>query len=143
MRRFRKIFFFQFGHDSKLTLEYSWDPPNKLKTEQEEVNKDEDTTTEQPTTSTTEQPTKSTTQKLDLEKPENCDTKPDYDLSVTLQRLLSIAKLHYRKERVQCPCGHICGGPKSNSANRHKNITAKTNQKNNVVENNDVSQLVL
>lgn len=32
------------------------------------------------------------------------------DLSATLKRLLSVAKLHYRRNIVRCPCGHVCNG---------------------------------
>lgn len=93
--------YLMFGQDSKLTLEYSWDPPNKLKTEQEES---------------------------ELLQPEP-DTKTPNELSTTLKKLLSVAKLHYSKEKVHCPCGHVCGGPKTPSASRQKSIAAKTNQK--------------
>lgn len=33
-----------------------------------------------------------------------------------MKRLISIAKLHYRKNIVKCPCGHICNGVKPPAA---------------------------
>ncbi|XP_049765730.1 protein cramped isoform X3 [Schistocerca cancellata] len=32
-------------------------------------------------------------------------------VTLILQKLLSIAKLNYKKSKVACPCGHICGLP--------------------------------
>lgn len=99
-------------------MEYSWDPPNKLKTEQEDITKEENTE---------HLKTDMEVEKTDVET----DIKTPNELSFTLKKLLSIAKLHHQKEKIHCPCGHICGGPpKGTSANRSKNVTQKTNQKN-------------
>lgn len=49
----------------------------------------------------------------------------------TLSRLLSIAKMQYRKNIIHCPCGHICNGSKPNTA-KAKPLTPKTNRLTNV-----------
>ncbi|CAG2068505.1 unnamed protein product, partial [Timema podura] len=36
-------------------------------------------------------------------------------LAGTLQQLVSIAKLNVTKNKVTCPCGHICGVPNKSS----------------------------
>lgn len=41
------------------------------------------------------------------------EESPPNDLNLSLQRLLSVAKLHYRKNMIKCPCGHVCGGKNS------------------------------
>lgn len=33
------------------------------------------------------------------------------NVTSSLKQLLSVAKLHYRKNMVKCPCGHVCGSP--------------------------------
>lgn len=105
----------QFGNDSKLELEYSWDTPDHLKSEPEE-------------NGATASPDISVTYSDDNKKTPN-------QLSVTLKKLLSVAKLHYRKERVRCPCGHVCGGTsKTTAANRSKSFTTKTNQRTTIEE---------
>lgn len=50
---------------------------------------------------------------------------PPNDLNLSLHRLLSVAKLHYRKNMIKCPCGHICGGNAKNSAQKQKTGTSK------------------
>ncbi|KAJ8981313.1 hypothetical protein NQ317_015446 [Molorchus minor] len=37
------------------------------------------------------------------------DNTKELDLSISLSKLLSVAKLHYRKNIIKCPCGHVCG----------------------------------
>ncbi|CAH0560200.1 unnamed protein product [Brassicogethes aeneus] len=46
---------------------------------------------------------------------ENKDPKEPYnpELSVSLNKLLSVAKMHYRKNIIKCPCGHVCGSKTS------------------------------
>ncbi|KAF5283702.1 hypothetical protein FQA39_LY17250 [Lamprigera yunnana] len=84
--------YLMFGSNSRLVLEYSWDVDKEV-----------------------------------IPKIENCDNN-EIDISGqtisclhesskirnTLDRLLSIAKLQYRKNLVKCPCGHVCSGNKSN-----------------------------
>lgn len=83
-------------------MEYSWDKPTHPKTEQ--VKTETIIKTENESDAVTEKP------ESDLE-----DEKPPNDLNLSLQRLLSVAKLHYRKNMIKCPCGHVCGGPSKNA----------------------------
>ncbi|XP_068082936.1 protein cramped [Anabrus simplex] len=59
-------------------------------------------------------------------KPKSPLPEGDEELSVSpvatvLQKLVSIAKLNYRKAKLVCPCGHICGAPnKSTVSSRNK-----------------------
>ncbi|GLV35215.1 cramped [Carabus blaptoides fortunei] len=109
--------YLMFGNDSKLELEYSWDTPDHLKSEPEENSV----------------PASSEINVTDIDE----DQKTPNQLSMTLKKLLSVAKLHYRKERVRCPCGHVCGGtPKTTAANRNKSFAAKTNQRTIIEEKN-------
>ncbi|XP_022914543.1 protein cramped [Onthophagus taurus] len=79
--------YLMYGSDSKLTLEYSWDQiENKEVIEHDITNQDV------------------------VEEYSSQSNK----ISNILKRLLSMAKLHYRKNRIQCPCGHICGGVSKN-----------------------------
>ncbi|KAJ8911082.1 hypothetical protein NQ315_000542 [Exocentrus adspersus] len=77
--------YLMFGSDMKLILEYSWESP--FKTEATEGECKSDTTNED-------------MQDENLKK---------LDLSHSLSKLLSVAKLHYRKNIIKCPCGHVCG----------------------------------
>lgn len=49
------------------------------------------------------------------------------EISIALQKLLSLARLYYRKEKVECPCGHVCGV--RNRASVIRNKTTPTNSK--------------
>lgn len=80
--------YLMFGTDLRLVLEYSWEKNStKVETEESEC------------------------------KPENIEMNGDIsndgskklDLSDSLSKLLSVAKLHYRKNIIKCPCGHVCG----------------------------------
>lgn len=107
-------YYIQFGSDSKLQLEYSWDVLEELKTEpiDNELSVLPQTQLE---SQITDQP----------------EIKPNNEPSAILKQLLSLAKLHYRKERIRCPCGHVCGGPpRTSSASRGKSFTAKNNARN-------------
>lgn len=75
-----------FGHNSTLVLEYSWDPQNIP-------------------------PPKSEITDIIKTEPESEPVipPPALDLSEPLSKLLSVAKLHYRKNIIKCPCGHVCG----------------------------------
>ncbi|KAK9752240.1 hypothetical protein QE152_g4340 [Popillia japonica] len=104
--------YLMFGSDSKLILEYNWDEHVIKKEEEPAANKNQENI--------------EPTNELD------CSTKPDIkdslikqpnDLSVTLKRLLSVAKLHYRKNRIQCPCGHVCQDTSKHSSNKNKIVT--------------------
>ncbi|XP_056643421.1 protein cramped isoform X1 [Diorhabda sublineata] len=85
------------GSNSKLVLEYSWDP--------EPI------------------PESELNNKLE---PDISDT-PNYgqnlDLSEPLLKLLSVAKLHYRKNIIKCPCGHVCGT--KNNAQLKRDVESK------------------
>lgn len=43
-------------------------------------------------------------------------------VNLALKRLLSVAKLHYRKNLIKCPCGHVCGGSESTSKTKVQQI---------------------
>ncbi|KAK7873476.1 hypothetical protein R5R35_011823 [Gryllus longicercus] len=46
-----------------------------------------------------------------------------------LQKLVSITKLNYRKSKLLCPCGHVCGAPtKANSRSKSGGKNAKETQ---------------
>ncbi|XP_023015642.2 cramped chromatin regulator [Leptinotarsa decemlineata] len=85
--------YLMFGSDSKLILEYSWDNPIEVlpKTETN-INMELKLEEEMDTSNIISQ-----------EQPKNLD------LSESLSKLLSVAKLHYRKNIIKCPCGHVCG----------------------------------
>lgn len=79
--------YLMFGTDSRLILEYSWDSPKKESKTEEEVG---------------------------AEVQQSADNDSDVnvmnlDVSYSLSQLLSIAKLHYRKNIIKCACGHVCG----------------------------------
>ncbi|CAH1111673.1 unnamed protein product [Psylliodes chrysocephalus] len=78
--------YLMFGHNSTLVLEYSWDPQNIP-------------------------PPKSEITDIIKTEPESEPVipPPALDLSEPLSKLLSVAKLHYRKNIIKCPCGHVCG----------------------------------
>lgn len=81
------FFEIQYGSDSKLVLEYSWDSLTKSE-----------------------------------------DNKKENDLTNSLKKLLSLAKLHCDKTVVKCTCGHVCGG-KTTTQQFKKPITAKVVKK--------------
>lgn len=79
----------KIGHEGKVILEYSWDGADEP----------------QPCI---------VKQEVDAEKPIVDNTEKNKSLNplnASLDRLLSVAKLHYRKNIIKCPCGHVCGGP--------------------------------
>lgn len=111
----------QFGADGKLILEYSWDKVThpiieEIKTEIVEDSIKSDTDQEISTKDSIEKT------ECDLE-----EEKPPSDLNLSLLRLLSVAKLHYRKNMIKCPCGHVCGGPSKNSTQKQKGGGNKKN----------------
>lgn len=55
------------------------------------------------------------------------EDKSQRDLNLSLQRLLSVAKLHYRKNMIKCPCGHVCGGSSKNTSQKQKGGSNKKN----------------
>ncbi|XP_044735274.1 protein cramped-like isoform X2 [Chrysoperla carnea] len=64
------------------------------------------------------------------ENGEVVDTKCT-QLTTALQKLLSLAKLYYRKEKIECPCGHVCGATNNNrSMNVSRNKTVPAYNKN-------------
>lgn len=95
-------------------MEYSWDPLKieevKTETVDTENNQDAQTTT--------------ATEKAECDLEEE---KPPNDLNLSLQRLLSVAKLHYRKNMIKCPCGHVCGGNAKNVSQKQKGGGGKKN----------------
>ncbi|KRT82498.1 hypothetical protein AMK59_3249 [Oryctes borbonicus] len=98
--------YLMFGSDSKLILEYNWDEDvlkNEVKKENIESVDGIDKSS-----------------KVDLD---DSIIKQTNNLSVTLKRLLSVAKLHYRKNRIQCPCGHVCGDSSKYGGNKNKIVT--------------------
>lgn len=113
-------------------MEYNWDEHVIKKEEEPAANKNQENI--------------EPTNELD------CSTKPDIkdslikqpnDLSVTLKRLLSVAKLHYRKNRIQCPCGHVCQDTSKHSSNKNKIVTKNltvTTSKEKFYNNQEVSQ---
>ncbi|KAG5892369.1 hypothetical protein JTB14_035983 [Gonioctena quinquepunctata] len=81
--------YLMFGSSSKLILEYSWDQPSEVKIEPKiELKAEQDT---------------------DSSDAMSQDTPKNLDLGESLSKLLSVAKLHYRKNIIKCPCGHVCG----------------------------------
>ncbi|XP_017783762.1 PREDICTED: protein cramped [Nicrophorus vespilloides] len=120
--------YLMFGSDSMVCLVYSWDEQEgiQLIKEEESINETVDNETV-----------------IESDNSDNCNNyerlnhKPD-ELSVTLKRLLSIAKLHYRKNIVKCPCGHVCGAP--NKGNGTK--TKPTVRKNPVVNTESSTQRI-
>ncbi|CAG9820062.1 unnamed protein product [Phaedon cochleariae] len=90
--------YLMFGSNSKVILEYSWDKPSKPsgpKTSSNHVSVDTE---------------KDTDSLEDICSDEDTNT----DMSDSLSKLLSVAKLHYRSNKINCPCGHVCGA-KNNS----------------------------
>lgn len=102
---------FQFGTEGKLILEYSWDKVEPPKADDIKVETADCATNP-------ENETKDPEAELEGEKPPN-------DLNLSLQRLLSVAKLHYRKNMIKCPCGHVCGGTAKSSAPAQKQNKSK------------------
>lgn len=94
-------FCLQFGCDSKLVLEYSWDPPMTQPKSEKVPEKPPQDVSQEPSPDNTEE---------EIKKIET-----DSDLAYTLKRLISIAKLHYRKNVIKCPCGHVCHANKQTS----------------------------
>ncbi|XP_060531340.1 protein cramped [Cylas formicarius] len=89
------------GADFKLILEYSWDQ-KEIKTETDICR----------------------THITDMEnaKPgDGCDQKRK-NLNHALSKLLSLAKLHYKRDIIKCSCGHIC--PNKNAL--FKNVSEET-----------------
>lgn len=81
--------YLMYGCDSKLILEYSWE---------EKIKED------------LEKPKAAATNFLERwnEQCEEMWERKQHSLTTSLAKLLSLAKLHYRKNAIQCPCGHIC-----------------------------------
>ncbi|XP_050298076.1 protein cramped-like isoform X2 [Anthonomus grandis grandis] len=79
--------YMMFGCDSKLILEYSWDTDKDL-----------------------EKPKKTTGNFLEMwnESFEVSWEMKQKNLTASLSKLLSLAKLHYSPNSVKCSCGHIC-----------------------------------
>lgn len=122
------LFIFQFGSDSKLILEYTWD---------EEVIKKENETSEKENIESSDD----IEANLKSEYKDSLINNPN-DLSVTLKRLLSVAKLHYRKNRIQCPCGHVCEDTSKQSSTKSKTVTKNlmvTTSKEKFYNNQEVS----
>ncbi|KAF5300007.1 hypothetical protein FQR65_LT09263 [Abscondita terminalis] len=85
--------YLMLGSNSKLILEYSWDNLEELVPKKENCdNNEEGRNTE-----------------TIVDGSSVCGAE---NVQGTLQRLLSIAKLQYRKNIVKCPCGHVCNGNK-------------------------------
>ncbi|PSN31812.1 hypothetical protein C0J52_16418 [Blattella germanica] len=87
--------YLMFGSDTKLRMEYWWEdaPPASGST---------------PTPAPVPVPNPSP-----LPGPSEAEfkTEPANPIADTLQKLISIAKLNYRRAKVICPCGHVCGTP--------------------------------
>ncbi|XP_018573736.1 protein cramped [Anoplophora glabripennis] len=80
--------YLMFGTDLKLILEYSWEK-NATKSETVELECKQEN--------------------VELNGDISNDDSKKLDLSDSLSKLLSVAKLHYRKNIIKCPCGHVCG----------------------------------
>lgn len=91
--------YLMIGSDSKIVLEYSWDKPEV----KEEKPKNE-------------------------ELGEDEGIESNSDVSQSLRKLLSVAKLHYRKNMIKCPCGHVCGS-KNNSQIKKNLANSKVKSK--------------
>lgn len=134
-----KIFFFQFGSNSSLTLEYSWDQPAKLIPKVEPKSCDTET-----------KPIDEKSNILNVTSDTTTNTKvngndplhKDLNVEITLQKLLSIAKMQYRKNIVHCPCGHVCNGSKSNNVGKNKSTGTKANKSNATEKNSDVTEVI-
>lgn len=101
--------YLMFGCDSKIILEYSWDLPVECKSSTSQLKGDKLTENENKMMSEVvcDISTDNTEEEINQIEASN-------DLANTLKRLISIAKLHYRKNIVKCPCGHVCNGNKQN-----------------------------
>ncbi|KAK5644228.1 hypothetical protein RI129_008073 [Pyrocoelia pectoralis] len=111
--------YLMFGSNSKLILEYSWDRDLETKI------CDNDT-------------------EIKTEEGESKD--PQMIVQGTLSRLLSIAKMQYRKNIIHCPCGHVCNGNKP-STGKSKPLAPKVKgdgpEKLPTVQNNSATQVVV
>lgn len=94
------------GSDSKLILEYSWDGPPNIS-----FGNDLQYLKNSP----------ETFQEYASEELFSYSNK--LDVSESLSKLLSVAKLHYRKNIIKCPCGHVCGT--KNNARLKKAVESK------------------
>uniref|UniRef100_A0A1B6CF80 SANT domain-containing protein n=1 Tax=Clastoptera arizonana TaxID=38151 RepID=A0A1B6CF80_9HEMI len=56
------------------------------------------------------------------------EVTPRNDLATTLKKLLSIAKLQQNKTKVQCPCGHVCGGDQKQGSSTRARVGGKTHE---------------
>ncbi|XP_019873011.2 protein cramped [Aethina tumida] len=56
--------------------------------------------------------------KTETQNEENEENKNNGDVSASLNKLLSVAKMHYRKNIIKCPCGHVCGAKTNPQLNR-------------------------
>ncbi|CAG9860969.1 unnamed protein product [Phyllotreta striolata] len=97
--------YLMFGQNSKLILEYTWDPPNIT----------------QPDPEVKDIKTEIIDDILNITSP--LTPSPNLDLGESLSKLLSIAKLHYRKNMIKCPCGHVCGA--KNNAQLKRDVETK------------------
>ena len=90
---------FQFGVDSRLVLEYNWDPL-KVKSQDDEITEDCKISIK-----------KENSVKISMKKENDLTNSPkkENDLTNSLKKLLSLAKLHSTKPVVKCSCGHVCG----------------------------------
>ncbi|GJQ87687.1 hypothetical protein Trydic_g17505 [Trypoxylus dichotomus] len=104
--------YLMFGSDSKLILEYNWDEDVSSKEGEGSAkgNKENIESIEE------------VDNKAQIDLKDSLIKHPN-DLSITLKRLLSVAKLHYRKNRIQCPCGHVCGDASKHGGNKTKTVT--------------------
>lgn len=114
------LFVLQFGSEGKLVLEYAWDNSNQTdsklnQTIKAEAGKESDSVN---TDSENEQ------------KDDKLTIGKENEINMALQRLLSVAKLHYRKNMIKCPCGHVCGGPPktTTSTSKPKSLATKSNK---------------
>ncbi|KAJ9598246.1 hypothetical protein L9F63_011067, partial [Diploptera punctata] len=92
--------YLMFGSESKLRLEYWWEnaPPDP---------------------GTVPAPVPVQNVPGTSEKETKVETSTNR-IAETLQKLINIARLNYRKAKVVCPCGHICGGSNKQSANARR-----------------------
>lgn len=98
--------YLMFGCDSKIILEYSWDLPIVDTSQINGSEKSEEKNAQENGIETS----------LNTDNTEEEINKIEHtvDLANTLKRLISVAKLHYRKNIIKCPCGHVCNGNKPN-----------------------------
>lgn len=119
--------YLMFGCDSKIVLEYSWDLPTN-DTSRVNNNNNNNSNTKIEEKNAQENNVETTNLNNDNIQEEIDKSDHNVDLANTLKRLISLAKLHYRKNIVKCPCGHVCNGNKQNVSKTKPSIIKVVNK---------------